>query len=116
MRHRKAGKHLSRNSAQRRALYRSQVTDLLRHEKIVTTEAKAKAVRGVAEHMITLGKQGGLHQRRQALGYVFDGQVVRKLFTEIAPRYGERNGGYTRLTKLGPRKGDNAPLVQLELV
>ena len=116
MRHMKSGRHLSRNSSQRRALYRSQVTDLLRYEHIVTTEAKAKEVRGMAEQMITLGKGKTLHHRRQALAFVYDGTVVRKLFSELAPRYEERPGGYTRLIRLGPRKGDNAPMVKLELV
>ncbi len=116
MRHRKAGRHLGRSSSHRRALYRNQTTDLLRHEKLVTTEAKAKEVRGLAEKMITLGKKGGLHHRRQALAFLFDDKVVKKLFDDLAPRFEDRSGGYTRLTKLGPRKGDNAPLVQLELV
>ena len=116
MRHRKAGRHLGRSPTHRRALYRNQVTELLRHEKLVTTEAKAKEVRGLAERMITLGKKGELSNRRQALAYIFDTGVVRKLFDEIAPRYEERKGGYTRLTKLGPRKGDMAPMAQLELV
>ena len=116
MRHRKAGRHLGRTPAHRRALFRNQVTDLLRHERIVTTEAKAKEVRGLAEGMITLGKKGALSHRRQALAFVYDETVVRKLFDELGPRYEERNGGYTRLTKLGPRKGDNAPMAQLELV
>jgi len=116
MRHRKAGKRLGRDSAQRRALYRSQTTDLLKHEHIVTTEAKAKEVRGFAEGMITLGKKGTLHHRRQAAAFVFDENIVRKLFDEIAPRYEERGGGYTRLTKIGPRQGDGALMVKLELV
>jgi large subunit ribosomal protein L17 len=92
------------------------VTDLLRHEKLVTTEAKAKEVRSLTERMITLGKKGELSHRRQALAYIFDDVVVRKLFDDIAPRYEERAGGYTRLTKLGPRRGDMAPMAQVELV
>ena len=116
MRHRMAGRHLGRSSSHRRALYRNQVTDLLRHEHMVTTEAKAKEVRSIAEKIITLGKKGELRHRRQALAFVFDSKVVRKVFDELAPRYEQRQGGYTRITKLGPRKGDNAPLVQLELV
>ncbi|MSQ24819.1 MAG: 50S ribosomal protein L17 [Dehalococcoidia bacterium] len=116
MQHMKSGRHLSRDSAARRALYRSQVTDLLRHEHIVTTEAKAKEVRGLAEKMITLGKGKTLHHRRQALEFVYDDTVVKKLFGELAPRYEARVGGYTRLIRLGPRKGDNAPMVKLELV
>lgn len=116
MRHRKSGKHLGRSPSHRRALFRNQVTDLLRHERLVTTEAKAKEVKGLAERMITLGKRGQLQHRRRALSFIFDDKVVGKLFDEIAARYQEREGGYTRLTKLGPRKGDNAPMVQLELI
>lgn len=116
MRHRKAGRHLSRSTAPRLALYRNQTTDLLRYGKLVTTEAKAKEVRGFAERMITLGKKGQLHHRRQALAFVRDEKVVGKLFVELAPRYSARNGGYTRITKLGPRRGDGAPMAQLELV
>ena len=116
MRHRMAGRHLGRSTAARLALYRNQTTDLLRYEKLVTTEAKAKEVRGFAERMITLGKKGQLHHRRQALAFVRQEEVVGKLFSELAPRYAERNGGYTRITKLGPRHGDGAPMAQLELV
>ena len=116
MRHRKAGRRLGRDSAHRMSLYRNQTTDLVRHEKIVTTEAKAKELRGFVEGMITLGKKGTLHHRRQALAFVLDEKVVKKLFQELAPRYEDRNGGYTRMTKLGPRQGDGAPMVQLELV
>lgn len=82
----------------------------------MTTEAKAKEVKSLAERMITLGKKGDLHHRRQAVAFLFDDKVVKKLFDDLAPRYEERQGGYTRLTKLGPRKGDNAPMVKLELV
>jgi large subunit ribosomal protein L17 len=116
MRHKLAGRKLSRPTEQRWALYRSQVTALLAHEKIVTTEAKAKEVRRLAEQMITLGKDGSLASRRRALAFVTDKKVVDKLFREIAPGYADRNGGYTRLLKLGPRPGDSAPLVQIELV
>ncbi|OGO30506.1 MAG: 50S ribosomal protein L17 [Chloroflexi bacterium RBG_16_56_11] len=116
MRHNIAGRHLSRSSGQRRALYRNLVTDLLRYEKIVTTEAKAKEIRGLAEKMITLGKKSGLHSYRQALAFVVDKKVAAKIFAELGPRYKERPGGYTRIVKLEPRLGDNAPLVQLELV
>ena len=116
MRHRMAGRTLGRTSSHRRALCRNQTTDLLRYEKLVTTEAKAKEVRSLAEKMITLGKKGTLHHRRQALTFLFDEKVVKKLFDELAPRFEERPGGYTRLTKLGPWKGDNAPMVKLELV
>lgn len=116
MRHKVAGRRLSRSSGHRRALFRNQVTDLLNYESIQTTEAKAKEVRGLAEKIITLGKKGGLHRRRQALAYVIDGKAVNKVFTELAERYAERPGGYTRITKLGPRLGDGAPIVKLELV
>jgi len=97
-------------------MYRNLVTDLLRYEKIATTEAKAKEVRGLAEKMITLGKEGGLHSRRQALSFILDKKVTERVFDELAPRYAERPGGYTRITKLGPRLGDGAAIVQLELV
>jgi len=100
----------------RRAMYRNLVTDLLGYEKITTTEAKAKQVRGLAEKMITLGKQGGLHSRRQALSFIYDKKVTDKVFSELAERYAERSGGYTRITKLERRLGDGAPMVQLELV
>lgn len=97
-------------------MYRNLVTDLLGYEKITTTEAKAKEVRSLAEKMITLGKKSGLHSRRQALSFIFDEKVTEKVFTELAPRYAERPSGYTRITKLGPRLGDGAAMVQLELV
>jgi len=116
VRHKVSGRKLSRPSGHRRALYRNLVTDLLGYEKIVTTEAKAKEVRGLAEKMITLGKGGGLHSRRQAQTFIIDKKVTDKVFTELAPRYAERPGGYTRITKLGPRLGDGAAMVQLELV
>ncbi len=116
MRHRIAGRKLGRPTGHRWALYRNQVTDLLNHERIVTTEAKAKEVRSLAEKMITLGKEGSLASRREVLSFVTDKRVVKKLFDEIAPRYRDRNGGYTRLSKLGPRPGDNAPLDQIQLV
>jgi large subunit ribosomal protein L17 len=116
MRHRIAGRRLSRPTAQRLALFRGQVTDLLRYEKLRTTEAKAKEVRPLAERIITLGKEGSLHSRRQALRFVTDPNVVRKVFEEIGPRYADRHGGYTRIVRLGPRQGDGAPMAQLELV
>ena len=116
MRHRVSGRKLSRSTGHRRALYRNLVTDLLRYEKVVTTEAKAKAVCPLAEKIITLGKQGSLHARRQALTFVLDKRVVDKVFGDIGPRYADRSGGYTRMVKLGPRLGDGAPMVQLELV
>lgn len=116
MRHRVAGRKLSRATDHRLLMYRNLVTDLLRYEKIVTTEAKAKEVQGLAEKVITLGKNGSLHARRQALAFVTDEQMVGKLFDELASGYGDRSGGYTRITKLGRRVGDGAPMAQLELV
>jgi large subunit ribosomal protein L17 len=116
MRHKIAGRKLGRSSSHRRAMYRNLVTDLLGYEKITTTEAKAKEVRSLAEKMITLGKNSGLHSRRQALSFILDEKVTNKVFTELAPRYAERPSGYTRITKLGPRLGDGAAMVQLELV
>ena len=116
MRHQVAGKKLNRPTGHRMSLYRNLVTDLLKYEKITTTEAKAKAVRSQAEKMITLGKRGGLHCYRQALSFIVDKSVAEKVFKELAPRYAERPGGYTRIVKLGPRIGDGAPMVQLMLV
>ncbi|TET25263.1 MAG: 50S ribosomal protein L17 [Dehalococcoidia bacterium] len=116
MRHKVAGRKLGRTGSHRRALYRNLVTDLLNYEKITTTQAKAKEVRSLAEKMITLGKEGGLHSRRQALSFILDKKVADKLFAELAPKYAERPGGYTRITKIGPRLGDGAAMVQLELV
>lgn len=116
MRHKVAGRKLGRPTGHRRAMFRNLVTDLLNYEKITTTEAKAKEVRGLAEKMITLGKNGGLNSRRQALSFIIDKKVTDKVFTELASRYAERPGGYTRIIKIGPRLGDSAPMVQLELV
>ena len=116
MRHQVAGRKLGRTTDHRRALYRNLVTDLLKHGKIITTEAKAKEVRGLAEKMITLGKKSGLHSYRQALSFILDKKVTERLFAELAPRYSERPGGYTRIVKLEPRLGDGAPMVKLELV
>jgi large subunit ribosomal protein L17 len=116
MRHRKGGKKLSRPTGQRFALYRNLITDLLRYEKVTTTEAKAKAIQGMAEKVITWGKEGSLHARRQALNLVWDKKVLDTVFNELAKRYAERPGGYTRLIKLGQRAGDGAPMARLELV
>jgi len=116
MRHKVAGRKLGRSSAHRKALYRNLVTDLLNYEKITTTEAKAKEIRSLAERMITLGKEGELNSRRRALSFILDKKVTEKIFNELAPRYAERPGGYTRITKLGPRLGDGAPMAQIELV
>ena len=107
---------LGRDSAHRKAMLRNLVTDLLREGRITTTETRGKEAGRMAEKMITLGKKGSLHARRQVLAYVYDEDVVTKLFDEIAPKYEERHGGYTRILKLGPRRGDNAEEVFLELV
>jgi large subunit ribosomal protein L17 len=116
MRHKVAGRKLRRSTPQRQALFRGLVTDLLRYEKVRTTEAKAKEVRGIAEKVITLGKDGTLHARRQALRVVDDADIVKKVFDDIAPRYATRPGGYTRIVKLGRRVGDGAEVAQLELI
>lgn len=116
MRHRVQSRKFDRPTDQRLAMFRGLVTDLLRHEQIKTTEAKAKAVRGLAEKMITLGKSGTLAARRRVAGYVYDKHVAKKVFDELAPRYADRNGGYTRIVRLGPRLGDGAPQVLLELI
>lgn len=116
MAHRIAGRKLGRPTDHRLALFRNLVTDLLRYEKIITTEAKAKEVRGLAEKVITWGKRGDLHARRQALRFVYDKSIVAKVFDELAPRFAERPGGYTRIVKLERRQGDGAPMAQLELV
>jgi large subunit ribosomal protein L17 len=116
VRHQIAGRKLGRPTDHRLALYRNLATDLLRYEKIQTTEAKAKEVRQLAEQMITKAKTGGLHSRRQVLAVLYDPTVVVKLFDTLAPRFQERHGGYTRIIKIGPRKGDAAPMVVLELV
>lgn len=105
-----------RTTNQRRALLRGLATAVLKNGRITTTEAKAKAIKPIVEKMITLGKQGDLHARRQALSYLLEEDVVTKLFQDIAPRYKERNGGYTRLYKASPRRGDGAPQAILELV
>jgi large subunit ribosomal protein L17 len=116
MRHRKDGFKLGRLTQHRWAMFRNLLVALFRHERITTTEAKAKAVRGLAEHMVTLAKRENLHARRQVLSMVPDGEVVGTLFDTIAARFSDRSGGYTRIIKLGPRPGDNAPMVLLELV
>jgi large subunit ribosomal protein L17 len=107
---------LGRNTAQRQALIRNLVTELLRHGYIRTTEAKAKSIRGEAERLITLGKKGTVHARRLAAARLNDPQVTKKLFEDIGPRFKDRQGGYTRILKLGLRQGDAAPLVRIELV
>lgn len=107
---------LGRDSSARKALFRSLVTALLDKEQIETTEAKAKEVQGIVEEFITLAKRGDLHARRQALSYIYDESVVKKLFDTIAPRYADRQGGYTRVIKTGVRRGDAAPMAILKLV
>lgn len=107
---------LGRDSSARKALFRTVVTALFDKERIETTFGKAQEVKGIAEEFITLAKRGDLHARRQALAFIYDESVVTKLFENIGPRYADRNGGYTRVTKIGPRKGDNAPMAVLELV
>lgn len=116
MRHRKAHRKLQRPSSHRLMMLRNMVTDLLRHERIETTLAKAKELRSFAERLITLGKRGDLKAKREVLKYVMDKSVMRKLFNEIAPRYRDRQGGYTRLYRTTFRKGDGAPLSVIELV
>ncbi|MDP2625601.1 MAG: 50S ribosomal protein L17 [Candidatus Rokubacteria bacterium] len=116
MRHGKAGFKLGRVTAHRWALFRNLLVALFRHERITTTEAKAKAVRGLADQMVTLAKRESLHARRQVLAMVPDPLVVKKLFDTIAARFGDRHGGYTRIVKAGTRPGDRAQMVLLELV
>ena len=116
MRHQKAGRKFGRNPAQRKALLRQQAISLILNERIVTTEAKAKALRPVAEKVITKAKKGGLHNHRQVVSYLNDKEIAAKLFEDVGPRYADRNGGYTRILKLGPRQGDNAPMARIELV
>ena len=116
MRHRWGGRKLGRTTSHRRAMLRNLVTSLLEHEKIETTDAKAKEVRRVAERMITLGKRGDLHARRMALRVVRTKEVTAKLFDELAPRFQERPGGYTRVLKVRRRVGDAAPMSMIELV
>ena len=116
MRHRRAGKKLGRDSAHRKALYSNLAGALIEHGRIKTTVAKAKAVKPFAEQMITLGKRGDLHARRLALAELRSQDVVHHLFADVAPRFADRPGGYTRIVKLGPRLGDSAEMVYLELV
>lgn len=116
MRHRNSGKRLGRNTSHRKAMLRNMVTSLLEHEKITTTDARAKELRPLTEKLITLAKRGDLHARRQATEVVRDRKTVAKLFERIAPRYAERPGGYTRIIKLGHRLGDNAALSLITLV
>ncbi|MGH9519442.1 MAG: 50S ribosomal protein L17 [Terriglobales bacterium] len=114
MRHLNAGYKLGRNTSHRRALLRNLVTSLVLEERIETTVPKAKAIRPLADRMITLGKRGSLHARRQAAAFLLSPQAVAKLFESLSPRFGDRAGGYTRITKTGFRKGDNAELAFIE--
>ena len=116
MRHLKSGRKLNRTSSHRWALMRNLVTCLLREERIQTTDPKAKEMRRWVDRVITLGKRGGLHARRQALEIVRDKAIVLKLFDTIAPRFKDRPGGYTRIIKIGQRRGDSAPISLIELV
>ncbi len=116
MRHQRSGRKLGRDAAHRKALYANLAGALIEHGRIKTTEAKAKEVRPIAEKMITLGKRGDLAAHRQAVAFLRSKPVVRKLFAEVAPRFADRPGGYTRILKLGPRQGDSAPMAYLELV
>ena len=116
MRHHRAGKKLGRDSAHRRALYANLAAALIEHGRITTTEAKAKAVKPIAEQMITLGRRGDLAARRQAISFLRSKDVVHKLFADVAPRFRDRPGGYSRIVKIGPRPGDAAEMVYLELV
>ncbi len=115
MRHLKAGRKLNRTSAHRKALFRNLVTSLIDHEQVRTTDAKAKELRRFADRMVTLAKRGSLHARRQALAFIRSRRVVAKLFDEVAPRFRDRPGGYTRMVKLGHRHGDAAPMSIIEL-
>jgi large subunit ribosomal protein L17 len=116
MRHQRSGKKLGRDSSHRRALYANLTSELIEHERIKTTVTKAKAVKPLAEQMITLGRRGDMHARRQAVAFLRSKDIVHKLFTELGPRYAERPGGYSRIVRLGPRAGDSAEMVYLELV
>jgi large subunit ribosomal protein L17 len=116
MRHHRVGKKLGRDSAHRKALYSNLAGALIEHGRIQTTEAKAKAVKPIAEQMITLGRRGDLAARRQAVAYLRSKDVVHKLFDDVGPRFKHRPGGYSRIVKIGPRPGDAADMVYLELV
>mgnify|MGYP001091989436 CR=1 FL=1 len=116
MRHNRAGRKLGRVSEHRRALFRNQLCSLMQHERIITTLPKAKELRPIAERMVTLGRKNTVHARRLAARWIADRELIKKLFSEIAPRFANRPGGYTRIVKLGPRKGDGAELAILEFV
>jgi large subunit ribosomal protein L17 len=116
VRHRRSGRKLGRDASHRKALYANLAGALIEHGRIKTTVAKAKEVRPVAEQMITLGRTGGVHARRQALKLLRSQDVVHKLFSEVGPRFADRPGGYSRIVRIGPRQGDAAEMVYLELV
>ena len=116
MRHHRSGRKLGRDASHRKALYANLAGALIEHGRIKTTAAKAKEVKPVAEQMITLGRRGGVHARRQALAFLRSQEIVHLLFAEVAPRFADRNGGYTRIVKIGPRAGDGAETAYLELV
>ena len=116
MKHKVAGRKLGRNPAHRKAMLRNLVTSLLEHERIVTTVPKAKEARKIADKMITLGKRGDLHARRQAMAYIRTKTIVAKLFDKLSEQYADRQGGYTRIIRTGTRHGDAAPMAIVELV
>ena len=116
MRHRKRGRKLNRDSAHRKAMFSNMASALIKHEQIKTTLPKAKELRPIVEKLVTLAKRGDLHARRQVLRFIAYKKIVSKLFDELGPRYGSRNGGYTRIVKTGPRRGDAASMCILELV
>jgi len=116
VKHRRSGRKLGRDASHRKALYANLTSALIEHGRIKTTAAKAKEVRPVAEQMITLGRRGGVPARRQALKYLRSQDVVHKLFSEVGPRFVDRPGGYSRIVRIGPRQGDAAEMVYLELV
>jgi large subunit ribosomal protein L17 len=116
VRHQKSGRKLGRDAAHRKALYANLTAALIQHGRIRTTEAKAKEVRPIAEQMITLGKRGDVHAHRQAVAFLRSKSVAHTLFAEVAPRFADRPGGYTRIVRIGPRQGDAAPMAYLELV
>ena len=116
MRHRKAGKKLGRNSSHRKAMFRNMVTSLIQHERLETTDVKARQLRPMAEKMITLAKRGDLHARRQALAYIRDKTITHRLFEQLKERYLDVQGGYVRIVKKGNRKGDGAPISVVQLL
>jgi large subunit ribosomal protein L17 len=116
MRHRRSGRKLGRDASHRKALYANLTGALIEHGRIKTTVAKAKEVRPIAEQMITLGRRGGVHARRQALAFLRSQDVVHVLFSEVGPRFADRDGGYSRIVRIGPRPGDAAEMAYLELV